>query len=171
MDDLHIEPHMRFRALWQRHETLIWRRCLWAAHGRVDRAQDYFQESALRLLQHCDRLAGDQPLPERAWVVRVVKSAISHFRSTLETPFVSLDEHSLPDPVDDDDTAKLREITDDLMDCLGNDEQQFIKYYLEGFDIGELAIIFGISYTAAGTRLSRLRQKLSQQAYRKHYLR
>lgn len=173
MDDaLHTEPHIRFRALWKRYESLVRWRCLLAAHGHVERACDYVQEAALRLIQRCDTLAGAAlPQAERAWVLRVVRSAIADARATLDAPTASLDAQALRDTLADDDTAaRLRETIDDLMPALTAEERQFMELHLEGYDIDDLATIYGLTYAAAATRLTRLRQKLAQRARQLHYI-
>ena len=169
---LHTEPHIRFRALWKRYETLVRWRCLLAAHGNVERACDYVQEVALRLIQFCDGLTESaSPQTERAWVIRVIRSAIDNARRTLDTHTASLDAQSLADSLADDDTAaRLRETLDDLMPALTDEEQQFIRFHLEGYNTDELATLYGLSYTAAATRLTRLRQKLARRARELHYI-
>ncbi|MCR5445614.1 MAG: sigma-70 family RNA polymerase sigma factor [Bacteroidales bacterium] len=170
MDNSLNEPHVRFRSLWRRHEKQVRRYCLRAAHGNVDRACEFVQEVALRLILNCDKLVGDETT-ERAWVMRVMQSAVGNARRTLNPHFDLVDDQSLLDIPDRQETSELRETLDDLMTILDDDERQLLNLYLKGFDINDLATIYSLSYSAVGTRLSRLRQKLTLRARQLNYIR
>ncbi len=169
MDDSRQTPHLRFRALWLRYERLVRWRCLLAARGNVERACDFVQEVALRLIQSCDALHADEQLPsERVWVLRIVRSTLRDVHASI------MPVHDIP--LDDrwaDDTrdAELNQTLDDFAADLSDDERRFLQYYRDGFDIGEIAVIYSLSYDAAAKRLAAIRQKLTLRARQQHYIR
>lgn len=60
---------------------------------------------------------------------------------------------------EEDESAASR----DLLDALNRDERRFFQTYVEsGFSLSRVAVLEGLSYSGAGTRLHRIRRKLKQ---------
>lgn len=172
MDDItRQEPHLRFRDLWRRYEDLVRWYCLRAAHGRLDRACDLVQQVALRLIEQCDTIRCDAGIPsERVWLHRVIRSAIADAKATDKKIPKSQPDNVIDTYAADDHDAELNALLDDLADGLSDEERRFLRYYRDGFDINDLAILYDLTYNAASTRLTRIRQKLMLRARQLHYI-
>ncbi|MBQ8703989.1 MAG: sigma-70 family RNA polymerase sigma factor [Bacteroidales bacterium] len=170
MDGTSSESHMRFRTLWHRYEHLVRWQCLRAAHGNAEKARDMVQESALRILTYCDTITDDvQQFGGRKWLLKVVDSAIAAYRRK-EPAVISLDEPSLSNMADDQSDVEARELLDDLMSDLADTERRFMQLFLDGYDLNDLALVFGLSYKAASARFVRIRRKIILRARQQHYI-
>ena len=142
-----IKTHARFRALWERNERVVRRMCRRAARRQTVCADDLVQCVALRLIECCDKLHHDvKPRVERAWVRRVADSVIARLLEEAPERYVQLTE-----PLADDDRALL-------------------QMKLDGFNNDDLAMLTGLSYAAAATRLHRIRRRMAEYARKLHYI-
>lgn len=133
--------------------------------GRIDEAEDIFQESMLKALENFERLIDESKF--RNWIFTIITNTyISYYRKRIFGRFFSIDEYKdldkLPDifPRFEND-----EIYDELyiaLSKLGDKEKiAFLLFEIGGFSLEEIRIIQKEnSPSAIKSRLSRTRDKL-----------
>ena len=187
-----IKTHARFRALWERNERVVRRMCRRAARRQTVCADDLVQCVALRLIECCDKLHHDvKPRVERAWVRRVADSVIARLLEEAPERYVQLTE-----PLADDDREGVAVHDVGIADVLGvlrpgkaliergidgdprgevravldDDDRALLQMKLDGFNNDDLAMLTGLSYAAAATRLHRIRRRMAEYARKLHYI-
>lgn len=125
-------------------------------------AQDVVHDAFLRLLDHADRLHGDDGRSLRAWLVRTTRNrALDHVRSGR----VRLEETTdrLPEEADADPTATSLQDPELLaaLARLGEDQRDaLVLFHVVGMDGREVADVLGRSRAAVYTLLRRAERSL-----------
>lgn len=133
--------------------------------GRVDEAEDIFQESILKALENFDRLEDDSKF--RNWIFTIITNTyISYYRKRIFGKFISIYEYKDLDKLPDIfPRCEKVEIYDELyiaLSKLGDKEKiAFLLFEIGGFSLEEIRITQKErSISAIKSRLSRTREKL-----------
>lgn len=141
----------------QRQEGVIFWVCYFSSRFRKDKVVDYQQDVLERLWRTLDTLPEDSsPAAERAWVRMQARSAIGA-QQRHEHPTLPIDDY---DPPDDDSARECRELLDEYMAYLPDDDRHLLEQQLSGYSAEELAAELGITTEAVFQRLSRARRRL-----------
>jgi RNA polymerase sigma-70 factor (ECF subfamily) len=168
MDEINRQQARRFDAVIRPHFDALYRAAMRLTRCRED-AEDLVQEVVLRALPELTRLATlDSP---RAWLLRVqyrlfVDGARRRSRSPIEAfegdPVVASAASELPGP---DRLAEHRQREQQLA-CVWHElprqQRALLAMHAEGYSLGELEVMTGLSRNAIGVRLHRARARLAQ---------
>jgi RNA polymerase sigma-70 factor (ECF subfamily) len=156
-----------FRALMEQYEPALWR-LINSYEADPSGREDLFQEIALGLWEAIPRFRHESS--ERTWLYRIAHNiAISAMvsrrrRSQREVPWTNSTEG--PTAGDPPDRAILLDQKRRLMLAaihgLPGADRQIIVLHLEGLSYEEIEDVSGLSQSAIATRLSRIRDRLSQ---------
>lgn len=131
------------------------------SRGNVEAARDLTQETFTRFVQYeaIDRVTDEKHA--LSFLIRTCRNlAIDRNGRAREISLEDIPESELVAPVDVPARAALQ--IDDLLRLLTVEERQVIQWTREGFGIADIAKKLGISYTAAGVRLHRIRKRLQE---------
>jgi len=156
-----------FRALLEQYEPALWR-LVNSYEADPSGREDLFQEIALGLWEAIPRFRRESS--ERTWLYRIAHNiAISAMlsrrrRSQREVPW--MDSTERPSAGDPPDRAILldekRRLMLSAVHQLPGADRQIIVLHLEGLSYQEIEEVSGLSQSAIATRLSRIRDRLSQ---------
>lgn len=156
-----------FNSLLKRHAGLIYRVALTYCRNPTDR-EDVIQEIAVQLWKSLDHY--DKRFRESTWIYRIaINVAISFHRrerrhSQQRTSIDGSGEAIAATPIEPNhDLELLMRHVEELADM----DRALILLYLEGTDHASIADILGISVSNVGTKLQRIKTKLSA-AFRGH---
>jgi RNA polymerase sigma factor (sigma-70 family) len=131
------------------------------ARGNIETARDLAQETFTRFLQY---EAIDRVTDEKHALSFLIKTcrrlAIDRDGRAREISLQDIPEYELAAPLDAPARAALE--LDELLGVLTPQERQMVQWTRDGFAIADIAIKLGISYTAAGVRLHRIRKRLQE---------
>jgi RNA polymerase sigma-70 factor (ECF subfamily) len=133
-------------------------------------ADDLFQDTLLRAYRAMDTFDGRRP---RAWLFTIMRNlAINHARKrrpALLGEAVESSERELlwgipvPRPEDVAEAATFDDVVMAALASLPMDTQRLVRLVdVEGFSIGESALLMGMSSTAARSRLHRARRSMRE---------
>lgn len=148
----------RYLSLIERHQDLIFWRCYRHARYRRQQAFDYQQEVRLRIYVSLGTLWPDaNEHEERAWVKLQIRSVLSNLRCVehSDLPLEAADQ--VPDS---DEQRENRELLDDLLAYLADDDRQLLQWTLDGYSGVEIADRLGIDINTAYKRISRAKQRM-----------
>jgi RNA polymerase sigma factor (sigma-70 family) len=148
----------RYLSLIERHQDLIFWRCYRHARYRRQQAFDYQQEVRLRIYVSLGTLRPDaNEHEERAWVKLQIRSVLSNLRCVehSDLPLEAADQ--VPDS---DEQRENRELLDDLLAYLADDDRQLLQWTLDGYSGAEIADRLGIDINTAYKRISRAKQRM-----------
>lgn len=149
----------QFEALIDRHRGALERLCFFRERDTT-RRQDLWQDMLLALWKSLPSYRGDGS--ERAWVLRVAHNiAASHVAHAIRDRRVSgvlEPDEAVGDP---DRDVEVRELMRRVR-ALDLASQQLVLLYLEGLTSSEIAEATGLGQSNVTTRLSRIRQRLSE---------
>ena len=144
-----------YTELLRRHRPLVWTLCWARAHGDYERCRDLVQEVSLSLWEHYGRLRPDAGLlQERAWVFWHARSVLDHLHRRPTPILVALPDN-MAAPEDDS-----RELLDELLATLSDDDRLLVTLRLEGYDAAEIARRMNIGRDAVYQRLHRIIERL-----------
>lgn len=128
--------------------------------------EDASQEVFLRLVQYppFDRITS--PAAFYAYVRKICSNVAADYRlqvgrlREVQTPEESSPEHPESRRPDlDVETDRLR---DELLSGMNDSDKHLVHLMFEGYSLNEIAEALGISYSNAGVRVHRLRQRMSK---------
>jgi RNA polymerase sigma factor (sigma-70 family) len=128
--------------------------------------RDIAQEVFLRLLRAGPAAEFESAEALRAYLriaaLNEVRLFIRHRRRDARTFDASegAEIDQLADAVDTDSPIIEEEALRELLMDLGEDDQKLVRLLVQGFTLGDVANSLGISYSAAGVRVHRLRRRL-----------
>lgn len=150
-----------FNSLLKRHAGLIYRVALTYCRNPTDR-EDVIQEIAVQLWKSLEHY--DNRFKESTWIYRIaINVAISFHRrerrhSQQRTSIDASGESIAAAPIEPNhDLERLMRHVEELADM----DRALILLYLEGTDHASIADILGISVSNVGTKLQRIKTKLS----------
>ena len=132
--------------------------------GRVDEAEDIFQDSLLKALENFEQL--DDESKFKNWFFTIITNTyISHYRKRLLRKFISFDEYKDLDKLPEIFPRKEEIIYDEIYIAVSKLKEKekiaFLLFEIGGFSIEEISIIQKEkSPSAVKSRLSRAREKL-----------
>jgi RNA polymerase sigma factor (sigma-70 family) len=137
--------------------------------------EDLFQEIAIALWQALPRFRGDSS--ERTWLYRIAHnvaitaSAKVHRRSRRENDLPQA--APIPSPAPHAEQQLLQEEKRQLLERAIRNlhivDREIVLLHLEGLSYSELEEISGLSKSALGAKLSRIRTKLEEEIQRKEH--
>lgn len=145
-----------YDALIRRHRRLIWWFC--RRFGGKD-SEDLVQEVSIALWQHYGKLRPDaNAFQERAWVLYYSREVVRSWQRKPQPPTQPLD----PDLADRIalPTDTQRELIDDILDRLRNEDRHIIELCLAGNSPETIASLLGLSSDAVYKRIHRIIKKL-----------
>lgn len=161
------DTEQQFKTLLTQHEATIGYVCRLYSRGDSYHYAALYQEVALSLwrelashglgrLQRSDKVA--------AWVYRIaVNAGINYCHSSagrqVAEPLAPADADSLLPSVEESPD----ECWDELVAALADDERRLLQLLLQGYSYDEIAQREGLSATAVGSRLWRIRRKLKEE--------
>lgn len=129
--------------------------------GQAELADDVVQEAFLRIFQYCkfvDLTDVDAFLRYLKAVCR--NAACDMLKSVGQSP----EQGELADSGVSEETPEhvviAREILDEFMNQLDQSDREMLHLSMEGYDLAEIADRLGLSYSNAGVRLHRSRERL-----------
>lgn len=157
----------RYIALINRHERLLFWLCYRHARYRRELTLDCQQDVLTRLWVTLDSLPVTSSLrQEKAWVRWQARSVLSNLRRDAKPKALPL---SAAGPLPDDDSRhEARELLDELMAYLAEEDRSLLQRQLEGYSVVEIAATLGVTPHAVAQRLLRARLRL-RQVYEKLY--
>jgi RNA polymerase sigma factor (sigma-70 family) len=129
--------------------------------GNTEAARDLASETFTRFLhyQAIERVASDQHA--QSFLIKTCRNlAIDRGARPEEVTFDELDELETVQPTEESLGAALA--LDKMVQVLNPEERQLVEWIRAGLNIAEAAKKLGISYTAAGVRVHRIRHKLRE---------
>ncbi|HYL77885.1 MAG TPA: RNA polymerase sigma factor [Bryobacteraceae bacterium] len=155
-----------FLRIMEQYRQPVWR-LVNSYETEPSRREDLFQEIALGLWQAIPRFRGDSS--ERTWLYRIAHNiAISTMESRRKREhreFPITESFSSPSVADHPDRTLLLEEKRQAMLAamreLAAIDKQLIVLHLEGLSYEEIEQISGLSQSAIGSRLSRIRDRLT----------
>lgn len=157
----------RYIALITRHKNLLFWLCCRSARFRRQQALDYHQDVLQRLWYSLDTLPVNASLGrEKAWVRLQVRSVL--FAQRRDEPPPTLPLNAAAGLADDDRQHEARELLDELMAYLRDDDRQLLQQQLDGYTAAEMAVDLRVTPHAVELRLARIRKRL-RQIYEKLY--
>ncbi len=153
-----------YKLSWPRVMATAYRMC----RGRRDFAEDVSQEVFLRLLHYSnlrDFASTDQF--QRYLTTLVVNAAHDMRKKDRDSENIhGIPDELLPQPLWMEShalkTAETRDLLDKLSAKLGSEDNRLMGLLAQGFSLGEIAKNLGITYSAAGVRVHRIRRMLSK---------
>jgi RNA polymerase sigma-70 factor (ECF subfamily) len=157
----------RFEAIVAPHFDALYRAGLRLTRTRAD-AEDLVQEVCLRAYPELERLETlEQP---RAWLLRIqYRIFVDETRRRRRAPFAPAD--ASPAELAISDEPGPEELTDELLrrrrlarvwNALEPSQRALLALHAEGYSLGELEAVTGISKNALGVRLHRARARLAK---------
>lgn len=130
--------------------------------GNREDGDDLYQDSLVRALSGFEGLRKKSSF--RPWFYRIIINNFrSMIRSSLRGKVRPIEEHDLEIPGHSDigaESALRRRLETALADISPNDRAALILFEVEGWQISEIAALFGRSEGSIRTRLSRTRNKM-----------
>jgi len=133
--------------------------------GQVDLAKDVTQEAFQRLIKYGNFQELQEPEAFlsyfRAVCRNVARDALARLAPELATQ-VPLEEletpsHRVEQPATPEELARAQQLRNELLGALDSQDQQLLRFLIEGYNLPEISARLGLSYAAAGVRLHRLR--------------
>ena len=151
-----------YTSLLLRHREMIWRLCWRYSKHDLERCSDLVQEVALALWQHFGHLRkGATPFEQEAWVYFRTRTVLRNLhRNPANQPLPRITDDladSLADTRDDD-----RELVDDLLSLLTDEERRLVRLRLEGYSAEEISRKTGLSCAAVYQNMHRIINKLKR---------
>lgn len=135
----------------------------------AEERRDLVQEMVMQCWRSFPRFDEAAGVKFSTWMYRVAMNvAISRFRTEKREvrDTVPLDEFALDlaaaDQLDEKQSDNLR-VLRQLIDGMDELNRALVLLFLEGFDSDEIAAMVGISASNVSTRMSRIKQKLTEQ--------
>jgi RNA polymerase sigma factor (sigma-70 family) len=155
---------------WRRLVTILWPYVFatnYALLGGVkDLAEDATQDVFLRLMKYGNFKELESGAALRAYLRTICRNTSRTYFKTLSdrlgyssSGFEKGADLSA-EGIMPDDALELSELTASLHENLSESERKVLVLLIQGYDLGEVAQKLAISYSAAGVRVHRLRQKL-----------
>lgn len=151
----------QFTNLLQRHTGLIHKVAYAYCHHASDR-DDVIQEIAIQLWRSWDRY--DSRFKESTWVYRIaINAAISFHRRErrYRQRRVPFEEQAIVVAPAPSERSEAWEVISRCIERLGELDKALVLLYLEGYDHASIAEVLGISVSNVGTKLQRIKKKLS----------
>jgi len=131
--------------------------------GSQDLAQDASQEVFYRLVKYCNFESLQQPRIFRSYLMSVSRNtartfAMNTVRRNATEPRKVMKEPSAVLPPEEADYAD--QIVASISGTLDAVNQSILRRVIEGYSLGEIAGEFGLTYSATGVRVHRVKQQL-----------
>jgi RNA polymerase sigma-70 factor (ECF subfamily) len=157
----------RFAHLVQPHFAALYRAALRLTRGRHD-AEDLVQELCVRACAQLDELA--EVTEPRAWLMRSLYHLFIDWtrrrRRSPALPAAETDDGAWPSeepgPERAAEACGEHERLVAVWDQLDAEQRALLSLHAEGYDLGELAVIFATNRNALSGRLHRARQRLAK---------
>lgn len=132
--------------------------------GHQDRAEDSSQDTFVRLIRYCDFRKLREPFDFRRYARTVAENVAYDYLQEMQRVASGSKEYedALQDRVFDspEQAALLRQVIQQIWDQLDAEERTLASFVAEGYPISEIAQRLGLSYSNAGVRIHRLRQRI-----------
>lgn len=148
------EKEKTFENIVHRNKDILWHVCQDYGLNAAWTPEDAFQEVLCDIWKEMDHFRGE--CSERTWVYKIATSrllAIKRKRSNRPSEAIPSDFAPSCTP------ANLREI-EWAIESLDEPDRTILRAKLDGFDYAEIATIAGVSASAVGMRLVRIKNKL-----------
>lgn len=144
-----------------RHKKLIWHLCRRYARRDADRCCDLVQEVSVALWEYYGRRKpGSGLVAERRWVALNTNTLLRNMHRAgraTETPVDNWQESAIADDCD-----HARDLVQDLMAALPDDDRKLLQLRLDGYSGSEIGEQMGLSRDAVYQRINRIIKKLKQ---------
>ena len=151
------------KALWQMFVKALYPKVMYSAYrltaGDSDVAQDLVQQAFVRFIEYGSiaRIVDDEH------ALAYIRTAVKNLWWNEQKRQVHEETHQSMDYVPATDDVENEELRDDLRCLIGKlstDDQRLVELLICGHTLTEAAENLGISYSAAGVRLHRLKKNL-----------
>lgn len=148
---------------------LMWPRVLATTfrvlHGVRDRAEDASQEVFIRLFRYCDFRKLRDPGDFQRYLQTVAKNVANDYLREMRQIVLDIGQEEVSVegvlPVaTPEQVARARELVERLGDELAPEERTLAEFLIKGYRVSEIAHQLGLSYSNAGVRIYRLRQRV-----------
>ena len=149
----------QFTNLYQKHAQKVKRLCLGYASGDETLAQEWLQETFIKVWNHRNTFKGAAAL--ETWMYRIaVNTCLSHLRKNKKYMFLKTAD--IAEPIDDTTDYKQDQIAKmfQCIDQLTPQNKALIMMELEDLPQATIATAVGLTHGTLRTRLSRIRQFL-----------
>ena len=151
----------------KQHEPLIYKVCYLFAHRdcegslAMDDVRDIYQDVVCALWQSRRRFRGDSTV--KTWIYRVaLNTVVSHHRRKIKEPIIRPMPDNLADTLPYSGNDEIIERLYHLISRLPAKDQKIVYLYIDGLSTEEIAVTLGITPSAAGVRLHRIKKTLIQ---------
>lgn len=151
----------------KQHEPLIYKVCYLFAHRdreeglAMDDVRDLYQDVVCALWQSRRRFRGDSTV--KTWIYRVaLNTVVSHHRRKIKESILRPMPDNLADSLPYSDNDEMIDRLYLLISRLPAKDQKLVYLYIDGLSTVEIAQTLGISPSAAGVRLHRIKKTLIQ---------
>ena len=161
-----IRDSPRLERLWSAWYAATYPRVFYAAHrfarGNVEMARELAQDSFARFVQYgaIERVTNEKHA--LAFLIQTCRNlAIDRDGRAREVSLQDIPEYELV-PIGEIPSGAALDL-EEMLQVLRPEERQVIQWIRDGFSIADVARKLGISYTAAGVRLHRIRKRLQKE--------
>ena len=148
-----------FTTLLSHNERLLYHIGYTFAKGDEDALRDLYQEMVCNLWRSRNKYRGD--CSPKNWIYRVaLNTALSLWRKEAKRPRVVPLPEEMEQWLRDEPADPLRDELYRLIDLLPKADQALIYMYIDGATEEEMAETLGITTSAVGVRIHRIKQKL-----------
>lgn len=130
-------------------------------NGRPEAARDLAQDTFARFIGYraIERVSSDQHA--LSFLIKTCRNlAFDRTASMHHLPCISLEE--LEEVAEDEDPVEPALDTERILQALEPKDRQLMELAYEGMSVSEIAARLGVTYSAAGVRLHRLRKQLRE---------
>ena len=150
-----------FTALLSQNEWLLYHIGYTFAKGDAEALRDLYQEMVCNLWSSRSQYRGD--CSPKNWMYRVaLNTAVSLWRKEVRQPRVVPLPEEMEQWLRDEPADPLRDELYRLIDLLPKADQALIYMYIDGASEVEMAETLGITTSAVGVRIYRIKQKLKK---------
>jgi RNA polymerase sigma factor (sigma-70 family) len=153
-----------WESLYRNLRSFVWALAYRNLSGNRAMAEDAVQEIFFRLFRYTDFSTFNTPEDFLAYLVTVTRHATvdlgrKALRYAIESPDEYHEDSAKSDPTPQQ-IDQARSLLGDVIGQMNGAQRQLAELLMEGKTLSEIARVLGLSYSAAGVRVHRLRQFL-----------
>lgn len=154
--------YSEFTTMLRNHEALIYKVCYaYATDG--EHLRDLYQEVVANVWAGWDNFSGKSKVSTWIWRIAINTCITFYKRHGKHNDADRLDDKTFAIPVDDEHARMLRDMYE-LIGRLDPIDKALVMLWLDEHSYEEIASVLGLTPTNVGSRLSRIRRKLSDMA-------